>query len=68
MCDCVMQGLKMYELVLFNNIFVQLFSISFGSCSFVFPSRWLSVTLDIQTSLEATSEAYSEPCHTSKIA
>ena len=52
MCDCVMQGLKMYELVLFNNIFVQLFSSSFGSFFLVFPSRWLSITLDIETDLK----------------
>ena len=47
-----MQGLKAYELVLFNNIFVQLFSSSFDSFSLVFPSRWLSITLDIQIDLK----------------
>ena len=34
MFDCETQGLKMYELGLFNNIFVQLLSSSFGSFSF----------------------------------
>ena len=52
MFDCAVQGLKMYELVLLNNIFVQLFSSSFGSFSLVFPSRWLSITLDIQIDLK----------------
>ena len=51
MFDCAMQGLKMYELVLFNNIFIQLFSSSVGSFFLVFPSRWLSITLDIQIDL-----------------
>ena len=52
------QRTKVYELVLFNDIFVQ-----------------LSVTFDIQTdlqnetplTLEANSEAYSEPCQISTI-
>ena len=42
------QRAKIYDLVLFNNIFFQLFWGSFGSFFFVFPSRRLSVTFDIQ--------------------
>ena len=69
------QRAKIYELVLFNNIFVQLFWSSFGSFFLVFPSRRLSVTFDIQTdfkketslTLEANSAAYSELSQTSKI-
>ena len=58
----------MYELVLFNNSFVTLFWSSIGSFFLVFPRR-LSVTFDIQIdiTLEANSEAYSEPCQTSKM-
>ena len=51
MFDCGTQGLKMYELDLFNNIFVQLLSRSFGSFFFVFPSRRLSITFDTQFDL-----------------
>ena len=66
---------KVYELVLFNNIFVQLFWSSLSSFCLVLPSRRLSDTFDIQTdfkngtslTLEANSEAYSEPCQTFKI-
>ena len=39
---------KIYKLVLFNNIFVQLFWSLFASFFLVFPSRKLSVTFDIQ--------------------
>ena len=52
MFDSGMQGLKMSELGLFNNIFVQLFSSLFGSIFFVFPSRKLSITFDIQINLK----------------
>ena len=52
MFDWAMQGLKMYELVLFSNIFVQLISSSFGSFFLVLPSRWLSITFDIQIDLK----------------
>ena len=52
MFDCAMQTLKMYELVLFNKIFVQLFSSSFFSFFLVFLSRMLSVTFDIQIDLK----------------
>ena len=52
MFDSEMQGLKMSELGLFNNIFVQLFSSLFGSIFFVFPSRKLSITFDIQIDLK----------------
>ena len=41
MFDCAMQGLKMYELVLFNNIFVQLFSSLFGSLWFFLVDGYL---------------------------
>ena len=59
MFDSATQGLEMYELFLFNNIFVQLFSSSFGSSFLVFPSRRLFFTLDIQIDLKmrANSEA-----------
>ena len=66
--------MKIYELVLFNNIFIELFGSSFGSFFLVFPSRRLSVTFEIQIdlksyskTLEANSEAYSEPAQTSKV-
>ena len=49
--DCGKQGLKMYELVLFNNILVQLFSSSFVFFILDFPCRRLSITFDIQTDL-----------------
>ena len=52
MFDCAMQGLKMYELVLFSNIFVQLISSLFGSFFLVLPSRWLSITFHIQIDLK----------------
>ena len=66
---------KLHELVLFNNIFVQLFWSTYGSFFLVFPSRsdicylWYSNWFKNETSLtlEANSEAYSEPCQTSKI-
>ena len=63
-----MQGSKIYELVLLNNIFVQLFWSSFGSFFLVFPRRRLSFTFDIQIDLKmkTNSEAYLEPCQTSK--
>ena len=38
--------------IMFKNIFVQLFWSSFGSFVLVFPSRSLSVTIDIQTDLK----------------
>ena len=46
------QQAKIYELVLFNNIFVQLFWSSFGSFFLVSPGRRLSVTFIIQTDLK----------------
>ena len=46
MFDCAMQGLKMNELVLFTNTFVQIVSSLLGSF-FIFPSRPLSITLFI---------------------
>ena len=52
MFDSGMQGLKMSELGLFNNIFVQLFSSLFDSIFFVFPSRKLYITFDIQINLK----------------
>ena len=52
MFDCGTQGLKMYELGLFNNIFVQLLSSSFGSFFLVFPSRRLSIAFDIHIDLK----------------
>ena len=52
MFDCGTQDLKMNELGLFNNIFVQLLSSLFGSIFFVFPSRKLSITFDIQIDLK----------------
>ena len=52
MFDCGTQGLKMYELGLFNNIFVQLLSSSFDSFFLVFPSRRLSITFDIHIDLK----------------
>ena len=61
------QRAKVYELVLFNNILVQLSWSSFGSFLLVFPSRRLSVKNKTSLPLEASSEAYSEPCQTSKI-
>ena len=51
MFDCATQGLKIYELDLFNNIFVQLFSSSSGSSFLVFPSGRLSITFDFQIDL-----------------
>ena len=64
MFDWAMQDLKMNELVLFNNIFVQLFSSLLGSFFLAFSSRSLSITL---FTLEATSEAYLELSQTSKM-
>ena len=52
MFDSGMQGLKMSELGLFNNIFVQLFSSLFDSIFFVFPTRKLYITFDIQINLK----------------
>ena len=46
-----MQVSKIYELVLFSNIFVQLFWSSTDSFFLVFTSR-LSVTFDIQIDLK----------------
>ena len=72
MFDCRTQDLKMCELGLFNNIFVQLLSSSFGSFSF-FLSRRLSITFDIQINLKVKhpwkplQEACSEPCQISKM-
>ena len=59
MLDSATQGLEMYELFLFDNIFVQLFSSSFGSSFLDFPSRRLFFTFDIQIDLKmrASSEA-----------
>ena len=51
MFDRITQGLKMHKLVLFNNIFIKLFSSSFGSSFLVFPSR-LSITFDIQVNFK----------------
>ena len=56
MFDCPTQGLKMYELVLFDNIFVQLFSSSFCSFFLLLPSRRLSITFDIQIDLKTRSQ------------
>ena len=47
MFDCAMQGLKMCELVLFTNIFVQLVSSLLDTFFLTFPSRQLSITLFI---------------------
>ena len=52
MFDCGTQDLKMNELGPFNKIFVQLLSSLFGSIFFVFPSRKLSITFDIQIDLK----------------
>ena len=52
MFDCATQVLKMYELVLFSNFFVQLFSRSFGSFFLAFPGRRLYITFDIQIDLK----------------
>ena len=52
MSDCESQDLKMYELVLFRIVFIQLFSWSFGSFFMVFPSGRLSITFDIQIDLK----------------
>ena len=52
MFDCETQGLKMYELVLFRIVLIQLFSRSFGSFFMVVPSRRLSITFDIQIDLK----------------
>ena len=52
MFDCGTQDLKMYELGLFNDIFVHLLSSSFGFIFFVFPSRRLSIAFDIQIDLK----------------
>ena len=52
MFDCGTQDLKMNELGLFNNIFVQLLSSLFGSIFFVFPSGKFSITFDIQIDLK----------------
>ena len=52
MFECATQNLKMCELVLFNNFFVQLFSRSFGSFFLVFPGRRLYITFDIQLDLK----------------
>ena len=46
------QRTKIYELVLLSNIFVQLFRSLFGSLFLVFPSRKLSVSLEVQTDLK----------------
>ena len=71
MFDCAMQGLKMYELVLLINIFVQLVSSLLGSFFLIFPSRAYllpySYWFKNETALEATSGVYSEPCQTSKM-
>ena len=48
----IAQRAKIYELVLLNNIFVQLFRSSFGSFFLVFPNRRLSATFDIQIDLK----------------
>ena len=45
--DCAALALKIYELVLFKKIFVQLFSSSAGSFFLFFPSRRLPVIFDI---------------------
>ena len=65
----------MYELVPFNNIFVQLFRSPFDSFFLFFTSRsgicylWYSNWFknEISLILEVNSETYSEPCQTSKI-
>ena len=70
MFDCATQGLKMYELVPLNKIFVQLFSSLLGFFFLVFSIR-LSISLSNwfknETSLEATSGAYSERRQASKM-
>ena len=43
---------KPYKLVLFNNIFVQLFCSLIGSVFLVFPSRRSSLAFDIQINLK----------------
>ena len=52
MLDCATQGLKMHELDLFNNVFVQLFSRLFRSFFLVFPGRRLPIICDIQIDLK----------------
>ena len=52
MFDCATQWMKMYELVLFNNVFVQPFSRLFRSFFLIFPGRRLSITCDIQIDLK----------------
>ena len=74
--DCASYGSKMYELLFFKNIFVQLFWSSFCSFFLVFPnpgSRW-SVTTDLQNAskilnlhLESNAEVYPQLCRTSKM-
>ena len=51
MFDCARQGLKTYQLVLFNNIFVQYFQVCLVLSFLIFQT-------------ETNSEAYSEPCQT----
>ena len=50
--DFETQDLKMYELVLFNNIFDQVFKRLLGSFFLVFPGRRLSNTFEIQIDLK----------------
>ena len=47
MFDC-----EMYELVLLNNVFVQVFSKSFGSLFLGFPGRRSPITFEIKTDLK----------------
>ena len=73
MLDCETQDLKMYELVLFNNIFDQVFKRLLGSFFLVFPGRRLSNTFEIQIDLKMKHPwkplqlAYSELCQISEI-
>ena len=72
MLDCETQDLKMYELVLFNNIFDQVFKRLLGSFFLVFPGRRLSNTFEIQIDLKMKHpwkplHKHSELCQTSEI-
>ena len=64
------EGSKIYELVLFKKIFVQLFWNLFGSFFLVFPA-WILCSNrfknEISLNLENNSKAYLEPCQTLKV-
>ena len=66
------QDLKMYQLVLFSIVLIQLFSRSFGSFFLVFSSRSSSITFDIQIEIKLNTlgshfRSISEPCQESKM-